>query len=114
MRRPAILLLLALCPLGLPGCAASILATAYETTIDFEGQTLGAAATGWDGAKHVNVLFGTIEVSDPVPLNAICPNGVSYVEQRMTPGDSFLQSVTLGIYTPQSVTVICNEDTSAF
>ncbi len=92
------------------GCGATMLASCYETTINFgnEGQ-LGSAHEEWDRTRYANALLGAIEVSDPIPLSELCPEGVSYIEQSQRPLDSALQHLTVGMYVSTSVSVYCND-----
>ncbi len=57
---------------------------------------------------HHDFVFGLVEASDPVPLDAICPAGYAVVESEMTFVNGLVQLVTGALYDPQSVTVICS------
>ena len=92
------------------GCTTVIGASAYETTITFNKEgTLGAPHNDWDEQRYSNALFGLIEVTHPIPLDELCPAGVSYIEQNQTDLDILSQNFTLGFYVPITVSVFCNE-----
>ncbi len=79
----------------------------YTTRITFQKEARGVLDENWDGKYHHGLVYGMVELSDPVALGEICPAGVAYVQQEQTFINSFVNSTTRGIYTPQSVWVYC-------
>ena len=65
-----------------------------------------AAAPAYD-AWHTDVVWGLVEVSDPVDVATVCPNGYARIESQLTFVQGLLQYITIGIYNPQSVTITC-------
>lgn len=51
-------------------------------------------------------LFGLVE-ADPIDVRAQCPSGVAIVRTQQSFANGLVGIVTLGIYTPQHVTVTC-------
>jgi len=58
-------------------------------------------------AWHGNVVFGLIEVSDPVDVPKLCPAGYGRIDSEMTFLNGLVTVVTLNIYNAQTVTVAC-------
>jgi len=92
MRRPLLLALLAL--------AAGCFHVNYVTNRP-------PASTPAYEAWHTDVVWGLVEVSDPVDVATVCPNGYARIESQLTFVQGLLQYITLGIYNPQSVTITC-------
>ncbi|HVP68420.1 MAG TPA: hypothetical protein VMT17_14290 [Anaeromyxobacteraceae bacterium] len=65
-----------------------------------------ASAPAYDG-WHSNVAWGLAEVSDPVDVPKLCPNGYARIESELTFVQGLVQYLTIGIYNPQNVTVRC-------
>ncbi len=84
--------------LGTNGC--------WATTVH-SGKPPGAIAEGWHDRWHSGMLFGSIELSGPYDLDAICPRGWSEVQTRMSALNAVLTVVTLDIYSTQRITVVC-------
>jgi hypothetical protein len=81
------------------GCAA--------TTIR-SGRPPGNAAPGYDERWHPAFLFGTIPGADPYDLAHICPNGWSQVTVARDPFTLLSGLVTLFIYSPSRITIVCS------
>ncbi len=64
------------------------------------------------GSKHHN-LIGLIELSDPVALHELCPDGAAYTEHGMSFVDMLVSGVLQGFYNPMTVTVYCDAGGSA-
>jgi hypothetical protein len=71
----------------------------------------GAPRSSW----HHGLVGGTVLVSAPVDLAAMCPDGVAAVQSRVTPGNWLVQVLTLGglaplwapVWEPTTVEVTC-------
>ena len=57
------------------------------------------------GSKHHN-LIGLIELSDPVALHELCPDGAAYTEHGMSFVDMLVSGVLQGFYNPMTVTFL--------
>ena len=73
----------------------------------YSGLPPGDPPKGYEDRWHVSYLFGLKEGSDPYNLDELCPSGWS--EITVTP--DFFTSVagimTLYLYTPNRVTIVC-------
>jgi hypothetical protein len=78
----------------------------WATTIH-SGKPPGASPPGWSDHWHSGLLFGSIELSGPYDLNAICPHGWSEVRTRMAALNAVLTVITFDIYSTQTITVVC-------
>lgn len=95
MNRHGLLLLTAL---ALPGC--------YTTTITRE--TPAAPTTvQYDEKWHHGLVWGIAELSGPYDLRAICPNGWAEIKTETSFINGFVEALTSGIYSPQTVSVRC-------
>jgi len=77
------------------------------STAIHSGKPPGATPPGWHDRWHSGMLFGSIELSGPYDLDAICPRGWSEVRTRMAALNAVLTVVTLDIYSSQTITVVC-------
>jgi hypothetical protein len=66
-----------------------------------------SATPGWTDHWHSAMLFGSIELSGPYDLHAICPHGWSAIETHMGALNVLLTVVTFDIYSTQRITVVC-------
>lgn len=101
--------------LGLGVLAAVLLcgsAGCVRTTIR-SGLAPGYAPTGWEARWHHGFVFGFDELPGPVPVDALCPEGWSQIDSSIDPVQSVLAIMTLGIYTPTTVSVVCAEPSAA-
>ena len=92
------LLAIGLCSAGLGGC--------FEASLH-SGRPPGDAPGAFDRRWHHGFLLGAAESSGPYDLGAICPQGWSEVHTESDALQVFLALFTLGIYTPQKITVVC-------
>jgi hypothetical protein len=90
--------------IGTSGCV--------RTTIR-SGRAPGAAAIGWEERWHHGFVFGFDEFPGPVTPDALCPNGWSEVDTAIDPMQAVIAVLTLGIYTPTTVSVVCADPRSA-
>lgn len=65
------------------------------------------APSATDESWHHGLAWGIAEISDPVDLPHICPDGYARVDSRTTFLNGFVQAFTASIYSPQTVTVTC-------
>jgi Bor protein len=100
MKTPSTLQLgrLALCGLLLSGC--------YTTTLS-SGKPAAPANIEYDEKWHHSAVWGMAELSGPYNLEQVCPGGWSEIKTETSFANGFVQAVTYGIYSPQTVTVRC-------
>jgi hypothetical protein len=89
-----------LVPLASAGCAA--------TTVR-SGLPPGNVAPGYDDRWHPAFLFGVIPGAAPYDLRRICPSGWSQVTVTRDPFTLLSSLVTLFVYSPSRVTIVCGE-----
>lgn len=84
---------------------ASWLATAcYPTTIRSGQPALPSSERSY---WHHAFVFGLVEASGPYRLNEICPGGWSEFYADMSSFQGILRVVTLGLYAPARVRIVC-------
>jgi hypothetical protein len=103
--KPATLFAAALAALSCSSCAATIIRT---------GLPAGDIAKGYDARWHDSFLWGTLEPERPAALDSVCPRGWSEFRIEASFPAGLLQFVTLGIYTPANVTVVCASADSVY
>lgn len=91
-------LALAFAALGSFGCATTTLRS---------GEPPGKTAAGLDEQWHPGFLFGTIRGIEPHDLTQACPKGWAEVRIEADPFTLLAGAVTLFIYSPSRVTVVC-------
>ncbi len=84
--------------LALPGC--------YTTTVT-SGKPAARATVAYDEKWHSGIVNGIAELSGPYDLEKVCPHGWSEIKTETSFLNGFVESVTYGIYNPQSITVRC-------
>ncbi len=87
-------------PLASAGCAA--------TTVR-SGLPPGKVAAGYDDRWHPAFLFGVVPGTEPYDLRQICPSGWSQVTVTRDPFTLLSSLVTLFVYSPSRVTIVCGE-----
>jgi hypothetical protein len=60
-------------------------------------------ATHW----HHAFFFGLLDASGPYRLDELCPGGWSEVHSEMPPAAGLLRVVSLGLYAPAEVRIVC-------
>ena len=83
---------------GLFGCA--------ETRI-YSGMPPGDPPAGYENRWHSSFLFGTTPAGRPYDLGRLCPSGWSEIELSPDVFTSFAGLVTLFLYTPTRLTIVC-------
>lgn len=86
--------------------ACFLLGGCFEAGVH-SGRPPGDVPDGFDRRWHHAFLLGAAESSGPYDLDAICPGGWSEVHSASDGLQVFLALFTLGIYTPQKVTIVC-------
>jgi hypothetical protein len=87
--------------------AVALASTACAATTVRSGLPPGNTAPGYDERWHAAFLFGTIPGADPYDLQRICPNGWSQVTLTRDPFTLLSGLITLFIYSPSRVTIVC-------
>ena len=93
--------------LGRLALAFALAASGCAETVFRSGLPAGQTAPSYDRRWRDALLYGTVEPARPVPLDQICPIGWSEIRVTPTFPAALLGWVTLGIYTPTTVTVVC-------
>jgi hypothetical protein len=88
---------LALCLLLL-GCATTTLRS---------GEPPGRTAPGFDERWHPGFLFGTVRGAPQYELSRACPQGWAEVRVEADPFTILAGALTLFIYSPSRVTIVC-------
>lgn len=73
---------------------------------------LTPATTGVTKSWHPTYFFGLVEAA-PIDVRSTCPSGVALVSTRMTFPNGLVGGLTLGIFTPHEVKVVCASRTAA-
>lgn len=71
------------------------------------GTPPGVAPSGYDRRWHSSFLFGAIDIHGPYALSRICPKGWSEVQVGPDEFTILAGLLTLFIYSPSRVTVVC-------
>jgi hypothetical protein len=85
---------------------AACLCSCVRTTIR-SGLAPGLAPEGWTDRWHHTFLFGLDEVPGPIAPEQVCPHGWAQIDTALDPMQSAIAALTLGVYTPSTVTVVC-------
>jgi hypothetical protein len=91
-------LALSLTLLACAGCATTTLRS---------GEPPGKTAAGLDERWHPGFLFGTVRGMSRYDLRQACPNGWAEIRVEPDPFTLLAGAVTLFIYSPSRVTVVC-------
>lgn len=86
------------CTLLCAGCASSTLRS---------GEPPGKTAAGFDEKWHAAFVFGTIRGLERLPLSRACPHGWAEIRVEPDPFTLLAGVVTLFLYSPSRVTVVC-------
>jgi hypothetical protein len=87
--------------------ALSLLSSACYTTSVRSGAAPGRTPVGYDDHWHHGFLWGIAEASGPYDIDQICPEGWAEVKTETTFLTGLVEVLALGIYSPQSVTLVC-------
>ncbi len=83
------------------GCASCAATTMHS------GMPPGDSPPDYTERWHSAFLFGLVEASGPYDLNRVCPGGWSEVSVEPDPFTALAGIVTLFIYSPSRVTIVC-------
>lgn len=89
------------------GIALAILQSSCLRTTLRSGKLPGDAAYAWEHRWHHAFFLGQFEGSRPIAPERICPQGWAQIDSELDPLQTAIALVTLGIYTPSTVSVIC-------
>lgn len=87
--------------------AFALLAAGCATTTLRSGEPPGKTAAGLNEKWHAGFLFGTVRGSERYQLSRACPHGWSEIRVEPDPFTLLAGAVTLFIYSPSRVTVVC-------
>lgn len=96
-------------PLALMGVA--LLAGGCATTTLRSGEAPGRTAPGFDQRWHPGFLFGTVRGVGRYDLSRLCPAGWAEIRVEPDPFTFLAGAVTLFVYSPSRVTVVCARQT---
>lgn len=92
-------------------CAS--LSVACAATTVRSGKPPGLAANGYDHRWHPAFVFGAISFRDRYDLSRICPTGWAEVRLEPDPFTALAGLVTLFMYSPSRLTIVCATDSIA-
>lgn len=81
--------------------------TSCASTTLRSGEAPGKTAAGYDERWHPGFLFGTVRGTERYDLSRICPMGWSEIRVGPDPFTILAGAVTLFVYSPSRVTVVC-------
>jgi hypothetical protein len=85
---------------------AALLCGCASTTLR-SGEPPGRTAAGFDERWHPGFLFGTVRGFERYDLGRACPQGWAEIHIEPDPFTLLAGAVTLFIYSPSRVTVVC-------
>lgn len=86
---------------------AGLVLLGCATTTLRSGEPPGKTATGFDERWHPGFLFGTVRGVERYDLSRACPQGWAEIRIEADPFTVLAGAVTLFIYAPSRVTVVC-------
>jgi hypothetical protein len=86
---------------------AALLSVGCATTTVRSGRAPGRAAAGYEERWHPGFLFGTVRGQGHYELSRACPNGWAEIRIAADPFTVLASMVTLFVYSPSRVTVVC-------
>lgn len=92
---------------GLVVLGALSLGGCYTTTLRSGLPPAPAPTVEYDEKWHSGIVVGIAELSGPYKLTEICPYGWAEITTETSFVNGFVDLVTMGLYNPQTVTVIC-------
>ncbi|HYJ10353.1 MAG TPA: hypothetical protein VEX18_15120 [Polyangiaceae bacterium] len=87
--------------------ALAVATLSCATTTLRSGEPPGRTAAGLDERWHTGFLFGAIRGMDRYDLGRACPHGWAEIRVEPDPFTLLAGAVTLFIYSPSRVTVVC-------
>lgn len=79
----------------------------WSTTIKNGQPPAAEAPSTLNDTWHSGAVFGTIEISGPYDLHALCPNGWAEIKTKTSLWNGLLILFTFDTYSTQTVTVRC-------
>jgi hypothetical protein len=86
--------------------AALLMVGCFHSSV-YSGAPPGKAAPSIDQRWHHSMFWGLWEVSGPYSLSSACPEGWAEIESHVGVTQAAISLITVGIYVPQTVSVIC-------
>ncbi len=78
----------------------------YRTTVR-SGLPPGAAADKHENRWHSGWLLGAVQSSGPHEISHLCPNGWAEIHTRGNFVTGLVTLMTVGIYAPHQITIVC-------
>jgi hypothetical protein len=97
----------ALSAAGVATCMLALIASGCATSTIRSGEPPGKTAAGLDEKWHAAFLFGTVRGLEPFDLAEACPHGWAEIRVAPDPFTTLAGAVTLFLYSPTRVTVVC-------
>lgn len=66
-----------------------------------------------DESWHHGLVWGMAELTPPVEVSRLCPNGWAHVDQELSFVNGVAQLFTFSIYAPQTTSVYCSSQGEA-
>ena len=60
-----------------------------------------------ENPKYHHILVSLVELSEPIAIQKLCPDGVNRVDLRTNVLTELIRQLTLGVYSPQQTFVQC-------
>jgi hypothetical protein len=86
--------------------AALLSSGCFRTTVR-SGHPPSDPAEGFEQRWHSGWVGGSVEASGPHDLARACPHGWAQIETKTDASQGLITLLTLSIYSPQTVTVVC-------
>ncbi|MDF3067672.1 MAG: hypothetical protein K0R38_3273 [Polyangiaceae bacterium] len=90
-----------------PALIAALSCLSCAATTVRSGEAPGRTAAGYEERWHPGFLFGTVPGRDRYDLSRVCPNGWAEIRVEADPFTVFAGAITLFVYSPSRVTVVC-------
>ena len=87
--------------------AVGLACAACTPTIVRSGLAAGRSPDGYADRWHHGFLLGLVDATGAYDVGSICPYGWSEMRTKTTVATGLVQYLTLGIYTPAQVTIVC-------
>ncbi len=87
--------------------ALALFATGCFRSTVRSGQPPGDPAESLEDRWHSGWLGGAVEASGPHDLARACPHGWSQIDTKTDASQGLITLLTLTLYSPQTVTVVC-------
>ncbi len=92
-------------------CLAAVLAVSatgcFHATFIDGSDAGGAPAAMWNQRWYHGAVMGLVDLSGPLSLEEVCPQGWARIEQENGFLNGIAESFTGGLYSPHTVTIFC-------